>query len=212
MSIPVLDRVRTLLCQIGKEGVLSNWKFSLLANVLLLAVLPQDRSNSVEILNHFFDLSVCSMPLLRKIAVRGIYALIRPILAQDNALDTPLAQLVSEKSFSKLTVRQVRDKVRDGTFVKRFLQLLIDDRETTDIHGDRRAQSRQSGNNSGSFEASLANESQFLVDRHSLTHFWLLSGFGIFRFDRWPDGVLNPAIADGRFLPHHASAIQVLNH
>ena len=90
------DRMRSRLCEVGKEGVLGNWKFSLLANVLLLTVLPRDRSQSVETLNHFFEVSVCSLPPLRKIALRGIYATLQPVTLQTDPGSTPLAKVVGQ--------------------------------------------------------------------------------------------------------------------
>ena len=93
-EVPVVDELRKELCVVGKEGVLANWKFSLLANVYLIIMLPIDRSKCAVILDHFFEISVCSLPLLRRLGLRGICATLRPITLQTTCTDSPLAAQV----------------------------------------------------------------------------------------------------------------------
>ena len=65
--------------------------------------------------------------------------------------------------------RQVKDRIRDETFVNRFLQVLTDDHEATDTHGDRlSSESIQEAYNTDSYEVQLVNNSMFLIDRYSL--------------------------------------------
>lgn len=84
--------MRQSLCRVGREGVLGNWKFTLLSNVLLLTMLPRDRSHSIEILDHFFKLSVCELPLLRRMGMFGITAI---LLGTSHSTTTPVAELVT---------------------------------------------------------------------------------------------------------------------
>jgi len=97
-----VQKMRDLLRQAGTEGVFSNWKFSLLANVLSLALLPVDRSNSTKLLQHFFDVSVCSLPLMRVIGMQGIFALLKPVTLAPDAQSTQLAQTVLVLGISSL--------------------------------------------------------------------------------------------------------------
>lgn len=101
IRVPLIERLRSLLSDVGKEGAVSGWKFSLLANVFLIILLPLDRSQSVEILEHFFTIFLSALPHLTAIALQGIYALIRPVIDQDHSSETPLAQYVFQSCFER---------------------------------------------------------------------------------------------------------------
>lgn len=165
--VDMVHEMRKRLCELGKEGVLANWKYGLLANIFLIITLPQNRAESTALLEHFLDLSISKLPLFRKVGLLGIYAILAPISVQKGP------------GFSGSVISIVQGKLRNEEFVKGLMEVLIEDHESSsDGHTSEGhiSQGLKMLTSNGSFEEILTKSGMIFVDRYTfLTFFSLFS-------------------------------------
>ncbi|GMH44904.1 hypothetical protein BSKO_12861 [Bryopsis sp. KO-2023] len=169
---------------LGREGVIMNWKYTLLANILTLAMLPRrDHPLALSILSHFLEVMDSKLPALRKVSTVGLYSILRPLQIAD----------VENSEMVDL----VRSHVNQPAFGATLVHILVNGHISLGEEDDNKGKMAKYLKHlmvDGSFEERLVRNVHVLVDR----------------LGKWPESDNPEAMLDGSFDLPNARVVEAV--
>lgn len=180
------------LCYLGKEGILSNWKYTVLANVFILITLPHDMTfeNSVTLIDHFISMIKSKSPLLRKLGIIGIYTSIQHYQHSNEFSDK---DEIKKNEF----IKHIENHISSNGLLVKLIDTMINNQDANLNDADGGSSSSSSGDG-------IRKSSDFLkyimkTNSNSIEEKLITNGYSFFidRLSSW--------------LPQHLSSMNIIN-